>query len=114
MTEMSSEKRGRANGSLLLRNMLLLPVIAMNDGRKGKNHMATGEFYQAGKPTRLAVVQSDAVPRDGDFVCIRDKVWRVCRVLWSIDKLADEDALRANVEMYAYETDAPKADNNER
>jgi len=64
--------------------------------------MAKIEFYDGTKPGMLTAVTDGAVPREGEFINIRNETWRVVRVTWAVDH-ADEVAsmirLRANVEM---------------
>ena len=54
------------------------------------------EFYRRGGGL-LSIVQSYAVPREGEYINIAKQQWRVAYVAWAID--TDPKQLRANVEL---------------
>lgn len=65
--------------------------------------MALIEFYLGSDTSSLASVKDGAVPREGEYVNIRQVIYRVIRVTWAVDH-ADDVAmkqLRANVEVEA-------------
>jgi hypothetical protein len=64
--------------------------------------MAKIEFYIGQEPGHIAVVDDGAVPREGEFINIRQVTYRVVRVTWAVDGDVDRfrgATLRANVEL---------------
>jgi hypothetical protein len=63
--------------------------------------MAEIEFYVGSAEKHIAVLDDGAVPREGEFVNIRNATYQVRRVTWAVDH-ADQipgASLRANVEL---------------
>ncbi len=60
--------------------------------------MARIEFYNGDADKALAIIDSDAVPREGEVINIRKLSYTVTRVTWAVD-YADNppSTLRANV-----------------
>jgi hypothetical protein len=60
--------------------------------------MAQIEFYVGDAAGHIAYIESDAVPRAGEYVNIRNVTYSVERVTWAVDRAGEHDAsLRANV-----------------
>ena len=68
--------------------------------------MAKIEFYVGSADKHIAVLDDSAVPREGEFVNIRNTTYQVRRVTWAVDH-ADQipgASLRANVELRTAES----------
>ena len=48
--------------------------------------MAKIEFYEGDGEKHIAVVDDEAVPREGDLVNTRKQAWIVVRVTWAVDQ----------------------------
>lgn len=62
--------------------------------------MTAVEFYRQGGGLIVAVDDTHAVPRTGEYVNIERKTWKVAVVTWAVDQPTGlRPRLRANVEM---------------